>query len=118
MQTPDGRLVEATAANLIIDDGQRLIVPDTQTGGIDGIMQALLLERAAAEGMAWERRAFPRRALESGHALALCNSLIGLWPVKRVGPMALTQSSRLRRLQDGIDQERLALTPAVMGEGE
>ena len=113
MRTIDGRVIEATASNLIVDDGDRLLVPDTRDCGVDGIMQQWLIGCARADGFAVERTSLQAEALLASHGVMLTNSLIGLWPVKRIGGTALTCSPWARWLQERIASEQLALTPGL-----
>lgn len=115
MTTPDGRLVEATASNLIIDDGDKLIVPDTRNAGVDGIMQAALLDRAIVRGIRHEHRFIASRSVDSSLGVMLCNSLIGVWPVRSIDGRDARWPDRVRELQAIVNEERLALSPEVLG---
>lgn len=114
MCSADGALVEATAANLLIDDGERLIIPDTSQCGVDGVMQTTLLRQAEVLGIPWERRVIYRESLRPEHGLMLSNSLIGLWSVATRAGTVHRQSTHARALQTWINEARLALTPEIM----
>ena len=115
MRATDGRVVEATAANLVVDAGDRLLLPVTRDCGVDGIMQAWLGDRAQAAGIPVERAVLQPEALMASSGVMLCNSLIGVWPVRVIDTEVLALSPQVKRLQAWVDAERLALSPAVTG---
>ena len=114
METPDGRIIEATATNLIVDHGDRLGIPATDDCGVDGVMQTWLMEQAAALGAVVERDALRREDLLGARGVMLTNSLIGLWPVQSIAGCTLPRSPWVAWLQDRIAEAEAALMPAVM----
>lgn len=84
MLDSDDRLIEGTRTNvfLVLDDV--LVTPDLSRCGVAGIMRELVLERAAALGIPVRVADVPARALDEASELFLCNSLLGVWPVRAV----------------------------------
>jgi 4-amino-4-deoxychorismate lyase len=113
MESTRGTVIEATACNLIVDRGDRLVVPDTRECGVDGVMQHWLLERARQKGACVERCAVTRRDLFDAHGVMLTNSLIGLWPVRAIAAEPLSVTPWAQYLQDEVDAHRMALTPGI-----
>ncbi len=113
MLAADGRIAEATSANVLIESQGRLIVPDTTDIGVDGIMQQWIVEQAIAAGISVETQAFGLDKLRDNDAMMLCNSLIGLWPVRRIDDRMLPRPSHARSLLEKIRHARVALTPEV-----
>lgn len=96
-----GRVIEGTMSNVFVVRDRRLLTPDLSDCGVAGIMREFILEQASAWGV--KTLVCPLTLAEVGQAeeCFVCNSVIGLWPVRRLeahcypaGP--LTQ--RLRRL--------------------
>ena len=114
MCNTDGALIETTAANILIDDGERLIIPDTTECGVDGVMQKAVLTRAEALGIPWERQVIYRERLSPEHGVMVCNSLIGLWSVATLAGTPYRESVHAGGLQAWLNTCRLALTPEVM----
>ncbi|RMD78889.1 MAG: aminodeoxychorismate lyase [Gammaproteobacteria bacterium] len=80
-----GRVVEATAANLLVLSGGRLLSPALEGCGVAGVMRGLILEEAApAVGLPAALRPLAPAELEGAEGLALCSSLAGLWPVREL----------------------------------
>lgn len=116
MESTDGRVIEATATNLIVDRGDHLCIPITDDCGVDGVMQTWLVERAIAMGATVERGTLRRDNLLSGRGgVMLTNSLIGVWPVRSIAGIPLPLSLWTRRLQTEVTQAQVALAPTVMG---
>ncbi|RZU98531.1 aminodeoxychorismate lyase [Spiribacter vilamensis] len=116
MESTDGRVIEATATNLIVDRGDDLCIPNTEDCGVDGVMQTWLLERANAMGATVERDTLRRDDLPGDRGgVMLTNSLIGLWPVHSIAGMPLPLSPWVARLQTEIARAKTALMPAVTG---
>lgn len=113
MISTQGQLIEATAANLLVEHQGELIIPDTQDCGVDGIMQDWLVEQAQAQG-ACVRRARLDAVVPIDHALMVCNSLIGLWPVATIDGKSHPWPSWYAPLSAAIEHARVALTPTVM----
>ena len=114
MESMDGRVMEATSSNLLIDRGDRLCAPATNDCGVEGIMQGWLLDRAATLGAVVERTPIRREDLWQAKGVMLVNSLIGLWPVHSLAGHPLPRSPWVDCLQDEIVQTGAALMPAVV----
>ncbi|KAF0280294.1 aminodeoxychorismate lyase [Spiribacter aquaticus] len=114
MEAMDGRIIEATSSNLIIDQGDHLCAPATDDCGVDGVMQGWLLDRAAASGASVKRTAVRRADLWQARGVMLVNSLVGLWPVRTLAGHPLPRSPWADRLQDELVRAGTALLPAVV----
>ena len=112
MRSTQGALIEATAANLIVEQGGGLLIPDTQACGVDGVMQMWVIEQAQALGIPIQRTQL-NGALRADQPMMLCNSLIGLWPVATVDAKPWAWPRWYAPLAEAIDQARIALTPSV-----
>lgn len=112
MMSTQGELIEATAANLLVEHQGELIIPDTQDCGVDGIMQAWLVDQAQKQGAPIRRARLT--ALPADHALMLCNSLMGLWPVATIDHQRHPWPNWYAPLHSALEDKRIALTPSVM----
>lgn len=81
----DGNVIEATQANVFIVAGGRLRTPRVDRCGIEGITRARLIEAADELGIVCEAAMFDAGAVDSADEVLLCNSVIGIWPVREVG---------------------------------
>jgi branched-chain amino acid aminotransferase len=97
----EGHCSEATASNLFICTGGRLATPPAGCGALPGITRAVVMELAAAIGMACEERAFGLETLLAADEVFLTNSTRGAAPVARVGDRTIgdgTAGACTRRL--------------------
>lgn len=101
MLDSEGGVIEGTMSNIFIFKNKRLLTPDLSQCGVAGIMRGFVLEQAAALGVKVAVRPLRLTDIEQADEFFVCNSLIGLWPVRHLEghhypPGPLTQ--RLRRL--------------------
>lgn len=75
-------VIEGTMSNFfLVRDGQ-LITAELTHCGVAGIVRGLVIEWAAQQGLRCDVRPVPRDELFSADELFLCNSVIGIWPVR------------------------------------
>ncbi len=78
------RLTEGTASNVFLVVRGTLLTPDLSHCGVAGVMRATVLAQADRLGLSWRVAELSRDALAQAEEIFLTNSLIGIWPVKRV----------------------------------
>ncbi len=77
-------VIEGTRSNLFTVARGDLLTPDLSQCGVAGVMRALVLEQAAARGLRCRIARVTRAEVEAADELFLTNSLIGIWPVRRL----------------------------------
>ena len=81
----DGLVIEGTRTNLfLVPAGGTVVTPDLSQSGVAGVMRAQVLDSAAAMGLTCVIQAVTRDMVESAQELFLTNSLIGIWPIRRI----------------------------------
>lgn len=99
MRDQGGRVVEGVFSNLfLVLDGQ-LLTPVLSRCGVAGVMRAELLEWAVGQGIATAVRDIGYDELLRAEEVFLCNSLYGIWPVRRLEAHAWPVGSITRKLQ-------------------
>lgn len=78
------RVIEGTMSNLFVVDEDALVTPSLEQAGIAGIMRERILEQARALGIPCRIESFGLERLQGAQGLFLCNSIIGIWPVRRL----------------------------------
>lgn len=103
-----GRVVEAVFSNLFLIREGVLQTPALTRCGVAGVMRAELLEHAESLGVPCVVGDYGRADLLGAEEIFVCNSLYGVWPVRRfagrdwpVGPLTRTLQAFARRLTDG-----------------
>jgi 4-amino-4-deoxychorismate lyase len=84
MLDSEGLVIEGTMSNLFVERDGRLLTPRLDRTGVAGVVRALVLEQARAQGIVCEERDLEPQELLAADALFLTNSLIGIWPVRRL----------------------------------
>lgn len=79
-----GALVCGSRSNLFWVQGGRLLTPRLAGCGVAGMMRAKVLDAARALGLQAEMAEAPPAQLMQASEAFLCNSLIGIWPLKRL----------------------------------
>lgn len=101
-----GFLIEGTMSNVFLVQRMKLVTPDLRQCGVAGVMRARLLELAADAGIRTEVRSVLVDDLYNAQEVFVCNSIIGIWPVLRIGNQNFTIGNITRRLQ-GLLQNHL-----------
>lgn len=103
MLDSNGYVIEGTISNLFIVQGDTLLTPDLSDCGVAGIMRGLILERCA--DMPIQTRITPLKLddVMACDELFVCNSLIGIWPVRSVAGRDFSVGPLTRRIMAHIE---------------
>lgn len=99
-----GHLIEGTRCNLFIIEQGALVTPDLSACGVAGVIRQAMLETGASHGFSVRIDAINRARLEDADGLLLVNSLIGVWPVARLGERHWQGFSAAYHLQEWLDE--------------
>ena len=84
MLDTDGHVVEGTMTNLFIARAGRLLTPRVDRCGVAGFMRGLLMSGASELGWEVEEGRLTLGEVAAADEVFLTNSVIGLWPVRRM----------------------------------
>ena len=84
MLDQEGHVTEGTMTNLFLAKSGRVATPKLDSCGVAGVVRALILEAAAEFGLAIEETRLRPEAIYQADELFLTNSVIGVWPVRRL----------------------------------
>lgn len=105
MLNPRDEVVDGTMSNVFAVMDHVLVTPEIVDGGVAGVMRALVLERAATLGIPHRVRPLPLAELGRARELFLTNSLIGVWPVRRLDERVFRVGPVTQALQRAIAEE-------------
>lgn len=112
MLDTEGCVIEGTAANVFVVKEGVAATPDLTQCGVEGIMRALVLEHLDRLGIPCEVRAMGLEAVKSADEIFLTNSLIGVWPVRRltdrtypIGPITRQVVATLNEVVREVDAQ-------------
>lgn len=103
MRDADGRVIEGTMSNLFLVSDGTLVTPRLHRCGIAGVMRGFIVARALTLGIAVAERDVSREELDGCSEWFVCNSTIGIWPVRELGSRRWTPGPMTRRLQREIE---------------
>jgi len=102
MQDADGLVVEGTMSNVFVVSQGTLLTPDVSQCGVEGVMRGVVLECAAAASIPCRVADIRRQDILGADELFLTNSLIGLWPVRKLDGQEFTVGRLTRQLQQAL----------------
>jgi len=97
-----GALVSGTMSNVFLVKGSKLLTPLIDRCGVAGIMRGLILEIAAAAGIAAQERRLEAADLEAADELFLTNALSGIRPVRELAGVRRARGAVTRLLQERL----------------
>lgn len=102
----EGNVVSGTMSNLFLIRNDTLITADVDRCGVAGIVREILLEQAGRWGLKPEVRKVDGDDVQSADELFFTNSVIGIWPARRLGDHSFP----------GIDHARRILADLISGD--
>ncbi|RJG42257.1 aminodeoxychorismate lyase [Motilimonas pumila] len=99
----DNTVVEATAANIFWYHQGTWYTPDLRQAGIKGIMRKQVLAACERANMPCQQGQYPLTDVLAADAVFICNSLMGLVPVKQCQQQSWTDFTAIQRLQKEMD---------------
>lgn len=102
MLDPSGNVIEGTMSNLFLVQQNSLLTPDVGQCGVAGIVRGRILTVATDLGLDAMITSISLHDLERADELFLCNSIIGLWPVRAVGEKSFTPGPISRALREQL----------------
>lgn len=99
----EGRCIEGTMSNLFLVHDGRLLTPRLHRCGVSGVMRGFLIARALALGIPVSESDVTRADLDAANELFICNSNVGVWPVREVGTRRYAPGPVTRRMQAEFD---------------
>lgn len=97
-----GQVIEGTMTNVFMVARGNLFTPDLSYCGVEGVMRGLVLERAAALMIPFHVKTLAREDIYSADEVFLTNSLIGLWPVRRIESHEYSPGKITKKIQEVI----------------
>lgn len=102
MRAPDGRVVCGTMTNLFLVIDEQLCSPALDRAGICGVMREVVLRLAERQGEPVDTRDISLQELELASECFVCNSQIGVWPVRSIDATVYPIGPVTRRLMRGL----------------
>ncbi len=102
MQDTEGLVVEGTMSNVFAVSHGTLLTPDVSQCGVEGVIRGVVIECAAAASIPCRVTDIHRKDILGADEIFLTNSLIGLWPVRKLDEQEFTVGRITRKLQQAL----------------
>ena len=100
----EGNVIEATAHNLFLFRNGEFVTPSLARAGVEGIMREQVLDWLSSNGYKIHIADIRIEDLLAAESLFLCNSIHGIWPVRRFDETIYTVHNTIRELINRIAQ--------------
>lgn len=98
----DGVLVSGTMSNVFVYRDGELLTPALTRAGVAGVVRARVLAVAPALGIPCREARIERAFLDGARAIFLTNSIIGVWPVRRLEDRDYGKTDVAARIQRAL----------------
>ena len=109
----DDNVIEGTMSNLFMVKNNELLTPDLSGCGIRGVIRQKIIDLAARLDLAVREQTIPAALLYRADELFLCNSLIGVWPVRRIEEQPFKPGAITRHIRQALIEENAITNPAI-----
>lgn len=102
MLDTEGQLIEGTMSNVFLVCGGELRTPALEHCGVAGVMRGHVVALAAELGIPCAVMPLVLADVAQADELFVCNSLVGIWPVRRFQEHEFIPGPLTRRLQQAV----------------
>lgn len=99
-----GCVIEGTMSNVFVVRDGKLYTPDVSRCGIAGIVRGLIIELAKEWSLECAITGLTLHDIQDANEIFLCNSLIGVWPVREIDGVHLAPGPLTRRIAARINE--------------
>lgn len=112
VQDASGHVIEGTMSNLFAIRSGQVVTPDLTRCGVAGVMRGAVIRRLRQRGWTVAETTLSQSDLVAADEVFVCNSVVGVWPVTRIGETPLPGRGELiASLQQWIAGDGIACTP-------
>lgn len=94
----DDRVIEATSSNVFFVINDALVTPAIDSCGVAGIFREQIINYCRSQNIELLIRHVALDELQNLQAMFLCNSVSGIWPVKRINQRVLHKTAIIDKL--------------------
>lgn len=104
MSDSHGNVIEGTMSNIFIAKSNRLYTPKLNKSGVAGIMRAQILMLASESYLTVKEDVITKDEVISADEVFVCNSVIGIWPVRSLADTNYPVGPITKQLQHALQQ--------------
>lgn len=111
MLDTNGHVVEGTMTNIFIETDQQWVTPSVDKTGIAGVMRQWIMRNAYHADIECVETQVNIMDIQQADAIFVCNSVIGIWPVKQFKENTYNISAATSKLMQHIHENISTLYP-------
>lgn len=97
-------IIEGTMTNLFYIKNNSLYTPVLAQSGVAGIIRSIIMTISVDHGLSVVEHVFTKDELLSADEVFVCNSIIGIWPIKQIETMHFSVGPITRNIQIWLDE--------------
>ena len=97
-------VIEGTMTNLFYVKNDTLYTSSLALAGVAGIMRGIIMAMSYDYGFSVIEHTFTKDELLSADEVFVCNSIVGIWPIKQIATTCFSVGERTRQLQTWLTQ--------------
>ncbi|MGI9227492.1 MAG: aminodeoxychorismate lyase [Gammaproteobacteria bacterium] len=94
----NNHVIEATSSNVFFECDNALITPDLNLCGVEGVLRNVVLKYCNDNYVNFEVRDINLNEVENFPGMFVCNSIIGIWPVKSFNQRPMSKTAIITNL--------------------
>ncbi len=99
-----GHVIEGTMTNLFYIKNNSLYTATLANSGVAGIMRGIIMALAAEQSVPVIEHLYTQDELLAADELFVCNSIIGIWPIKQIGTTHFSVGPITRNIQSWLNR--------------
>ena len=99
-----GCVIEGTMSNVFVVRDGKLYTPDVSRCGIAGIVRGLIIELVGEGQLECQITGLTLSDMKNADEIFLCNSLIGVWPVRELDGVQIVPGPLTRRISVHVNE--------------
>ncbi len=107
----DDMVIEGTMSNIFYMAQEILYTPDLSACGINGIIRQKIIELAVDLNIEVCIRMTPLALLMTADEVFICNSIIGLWPIKMIDAQSFPVGDKTHKIRQTLQKRHIIPTP-------
>ncbi len=101
----DDNIIEGTMSNIFFAVDNELLTPDLSECGVEGIIRQKIINLSAKNNINLKVQKVSLQLLSSADEVFVCNSLIGIWPVKMIDDYSYKQDKFSKKIRQLLEEE-------------
>ncbi len=110
MMDIDENVIEGTMSNIFYFIDGTLYTTDLFASGITGIIRQKIIELASDLSIDVAIQVTPLELLMNAHEAFMCNSIIGIWPIKRIAEKPVPVGKQTNRIKQALQKQHFIST--------